>query len=101
MPMSSDTILAALDQIEAAIDRKYGVLTPKRLLPPESTSYPIPLRAAQHIKWLVTETRRMVREDPSRREKIMRWLAFAQGWAWTVGLTSIEELKDANRSPGG
>lgn len=99
MPMTQMTLLDALDHIDSAIKDRYGNVEPRRLEAPESTSYPIPVRAAQHVRWLVRESKRMVAEQPERREKIMRWLAFCQGWAWTTGLASIDDLKEANRPP--
>lgn len=32
-----------------------------------------------------------------RREKLMRWLGFAQGILWNIGAYTLEELKDHNQ----
>jgi hypothetical protein len=97
--MTDMTILTALDHIDSAIKYRFGAVEPKRLTEPESRMYPSHERAAQHIKFMINETRRLLAEHPEKREKIMRWLAFCQGWIWTMGIVSIDDLKDANRPP--
>lgn len=99
MPMTEMTILTALDHIDSAIKFRFGIVEPKRLTEPETRMYPGHERAAQHIKFMVNEARKMLHENPGKREKIMRWLAFGQCWIWTMGLASIDDLKDANRPP--
>ena len=37
-------------------------------------------------------------KDPTKTEKLMRWLGFAQGVLWAEGVYKLEELKDHNRS---
>ena len=34
----------------------------------------------------------------NRRDKAFRWLGFVQGILWSVGLVTIDELKNQNRS---
>lgn len=97
--MTDMTIMTALDHIDSAIKYRFGPVEPKRLTAPESRMYPSHERAAQHIKFMVNEAKRMLVETPEKREKIMRWLAFGQCWVWTLGLASIDDLKDANRPP--
>lgn len=33
------------------------------------------------------------------RDKAMRWLCFVQGCLWSLGVKSIAQMKDDNRSP--
>jgi hypothetical protein len=39
------------------------------------------------------EASRMIREEPWRREKVMRWLGFIQGAMWAGGYISIDTGK--------
>lgn len=113
MPMTQVSILTALDHIDRAIRFRFGVIEAQHL-PVGQSSYPTlttneghinedtspdHLTAARHIKYVVDEARRMVLDHSERRETIMRRLAFCQGWLWSLGLSSIDELKDSNRPP--
>jgi hypothetical protein len=48
-----------------------------------------------HLYFMTQEGKRLV--DQGRTEKSMRWLGFAQGSLWGLGITSIAEQKDINR----
>lgn len=99
MPMTQVSILTALDHIDSAIKFQFGGIEPKHLGPGEGTDYPGHERAAQHIKCVVDDARKMLMDGSDRRETVMRRLAFCQGWIWTMGIVSIDDLKDANRPP--
>ena len=54
------------------------------------------LELLQHLLFMCEEIPRLL--DAGKREKAMRWLGFAQGLAWALGIVpTIAELKDANR----
>ena len=54
------------------------------------------LELLQHLLFMCEEIPRLLDQD--KREKAMRWLGFAQGLAWSLGIVpTIAELKDANR----
>lgn len=40
---------------------------------------------------------REIAADPTRSEKLMRWLGFAQGVLWAEGYYTLEELKRHNQ----
>lgn len=50
----------------------------------------------EHIHWMCLEIPRLASENV---EKAMRWLGFAQGALWALGIHTIEQMKDDNRSP--
>lgn len=51
----------------------------------------------EHMAYLCKEGTRMAKEEPERREKVMRWLGFVQGYVWACRMTTVEELKDMNK----
>lgn len=50
---------------------------------------------ARHLLYMVDECKKFLKN--SQREKVMRWLGFIQGTLWTMGLSNIETLKEANK----
>lgn len=50
----------------------------------------------QHLLWLCVAGRQLV--DEGRTDKAMRWLGFVQGCLFAVGISTIAELKEANRA---
>lgn len=63
-------------------------------LQPERNDRPDVLSRAKHVLWMALETRDLV--DADRMEKAFRWLGFIQGWLWTVGIYTVDELKSHN-----
>lgn len=49
----------------------------------------------EHAAWMIAQAIDFY--DAGRVEKAMRWLGFAQGCVWALGLAEIDELKEANR----
>lgn len=48
-----------------------------------------------HVLGMLPKMREFVAEG--RRDKLMRWLGFAQGVLWSAGVYSLEDLKNHNR----
>ena len=59
---------------------------------------PLPADAMRHAHWMCVELARMAL-DPANRDKVNRWLGFAQGVLWVTGLYSIDEMREHNRDP--
>lgn len=51
-----------------------------------------------HARWMCQEAKRFLDENPCKIEKANRWLGCVQWSLWILGLVSLEELKDMNRS---
>ena len=51
-----------------------------------------------HLASMLGKMRAFLREG--RREKLMRWLGFAQGVLWCDGIYTIEELMQHNMADG-
>lgn len=49
----------------------------------------------EHVAWMLCKVSEFY--EAGRTEKAMRWLGFAQGFVWSRGYATIDELKDANR----
>lgn len=98
MPMTQITLMTAFDHIEQLIVNRYGGLSPKRLDQPGELPSDGP-SAASHILWLVKTAKDSLSTGAYNREKLMRWLGFAQGWAWTTKQATIQDFRDANRPP--
>jgi hypothetical protein len=47
-----------------------------------------------HCYWMLYQMEDMLEED--KMGKVMRWLGFVQGFLWTSGYFTIEELKEHN-----
>lgn len=52
------------------------------------------LAGIDHCLWMCKTALAMPEED---RDKAMRWLCFVQGFCWSVGIFSIDEMRDQNR----
>lgn len=89
--MENAKIIEALQLHAKQMEERFigGSTPPERN--PEATSSSAQIR---HMKWMVEEATRLVREG--HREKAMRWLGFIQGGLWVMGLSSIEESRQAN-----
>lgn len=48
-----------------------------------------------HVKWMMEQVPQYI--DMGKRERAMRWLGFAQGFLWSQGYVSIEELRSINK----
>lgn len=51
----------------------------------------------EHVAWMLTKIPEFL--AAGRREKAMRWLGFVQGYLWSRGFASIDEMKEWNRAP--
>jgi hypothetical protein len=51
-----------------------------------------------HLRWMCLAGCGFV--DAGRLDKANRWLGFIQGALWSLGVTSIDEMKDWNRPTG-
>jgi hypothetical protein len=51
----------------------------------------------KHVLWMLEEIPKMYDQSIDDRYdgKIHRWLGFVQGWMWSVGLMSINELRES------
>jgi len=49
-----------------------------------------------HVATMFPRMRELIEEN--RIEKCMRWIGFIQGWLWTIGAYSLDELKNHSRS---
>lgn len=47
-----------------------------------------------HLVWMATEA---LTWGPERLEKKFRWLGFVQGVMWSLGDSSVDELKNVNK----
>jgi len=48
-----------------------------------------------HLRWMITEINSFMEED--RMYKANRWLGFIQGMLFSMGISTLQELKDHNR----
>lgn len=58
------------------------------------------LAQRSHLLWMCLEAKTFVADEtPSAAslEKAMRWLGFLQGALWSLGVYSIDQMKDDNR----
>lgn len=53
--------------------------------------------AKRHVLSVCDRLLAMVRDEPDRREKIMRWYGFLQGAMWMLGYFTVDQLKDHSR----
>jgi len=83
-----------LEQIRLAAS-KYRQLLPIKV---EKTNdqkvFPRPNENLQHCAWMCDQ----IISGSLDREKAMRWLCFVQGCLWTLGIKTIAEMKDDNRT---
>ena len=49
----------------------------------------------RHLMWMLEE---IIRMPNDRFEKANRWLGFVQGSMWSLGIRSVDEMRDDNRS---
>lgn len=49
--------------------------------------------ARQHALSVCERLLEMTRDEPERREKIMRWYGFLQGAMWMMGEFTVDQLK--------
>jgi hypothetical protein len=96
--MTTMTILDSLDYVASKVYEASPDARPEKFTGPVR-SYPADARAANHILWMIADCKRLLIETVDNRERIMRHLGFCQGWLWTKGLTTIEELRESNRPP--
>lgn len=99
MPMSQKKIVEALGKLRALVSSNGGS-QPIRLQEDErslNVSDLSPHQVKNHLRFMIEDAERMIRQEPYHREKVMRWLGNVQGCCWLLGLASIEELKDMNR----
>lgn len=48
----------------------------------------------EHLEWMVKELRREWPRNSWHPEKKQRWLGFIQGWLWTRGFVTVEDLRE-------
>jgi hypothetical protein len=58
------------------------------------------LDALSHAAWMCSELRRLGAGNENQRAKMARWLGFIQGVLWTLGVYSIDEMRDHNLGKG-
>lgn len=100
--MTDDKILEVIDFLETDVNVRWPKIKPaeKKFLAVQGL---LPEHVA-HIKTMFPRMREMLVESQSgheidraaRREKVMRWLGFIQGWFWAGGAFSIDELGRMN-----
>ncbi len=56
-------------------------------------SRPASRETDQHLRWMVKEA---MSWGPERADKLSRWLGFVQGCLWSMGLYTIENLRQVN-----
>lgn len=87
------------EQVLAAVEKYEKILGGRADLPPTrfSTNGLLPSRTdcLRHALWMTRELRKHL--SGGKVEKAMRWLGFVQGVLWSLGVVSIEEMKDDNR----
>jgi hypothetical protein len=97
--MTPQQVRDALDIYEKTL--KGEEATPVRCAT-EMAGHPDSVRL-NHLLWMVGETRTFLdrlagdRDDRGDREKAMRWLGFIQGGLWSLGVSTIDEMKNHNR----
>lgn len=116
--MTDEKIQEAIDRIEGLVVQrlefigydKERIKTPLRFDPTVSVDYSSHYgsnedAAAEHVLWMTREMSKMhragiacsePRDSFAAREKVMRWLGFAQGVLWFAGLATIDELRKMN-----
>lgn len=52
-----------------------------------------------HCRWMVSRIPGLLEEG--RIDKANRWLGFVQGYLWTTGVYSIEEMREHNKPDEG
>jgi hypothetical protein len=105
MSMTAEKTKEALTNL-AAICRKHDAMTPHRLdgscvCRCDLTTIFGPGRRVtthqlNHLLFMVIEAQKLV--DENRTAKSMRWLGFVQGALWGLGLVSIDNMKELNRT---
>jgi hypothetical protein len=82
------------DVARAAEDARQRVLTRFGPTDPIERGHP-----TEHVLYMLARVDEFM--AAGRREKAMRWLGFVQGWLWASGMSSIDDLKNANRPEAG
>lgn len=86
------------------ISEKYATILTGMGIIPNNRDTSLTIRPAEpdalaHCLWMCGEIEGMVKVG--NRDKAVRWLCFIQGVLWTLGIQSVDSMRDDNRSIGG
>lgn len=95
MSMTEQRILTVLDKYENAVLSVIDDCGPVRI--DHTLETHDKQQTLAHVYWMLLEMRGMLQDTDCDREKIMRWLGFAQGVLWTLEVLTIERMKEDNR----
>jgi hypothetical protein len=85
-------IQQAVTKYRALIQELFPTMKPQRV----STGDHTKLETLAHVLYMLEQIESFL-PHPEHREKMMRWLGFAQGILWSERLYTLEDLKDHNR----
>lgn len=83
-----------LKQIQE-VAAKYRKMLPAAEVVNDERICPRPLENFRHCAWMCDK----IISGEFDQDKAMRWLCFVQGCLWSLGVKTINEMKDDNRSP--
>lgn len=95
--MTDEKLLEVIDFLETDVNMRWPDIKPaeKKWLALQGLTK----EHVAHIKSMFPRMREFIAEG--RREKVMRWLGFIQGWFWAGGAFSVEELGRMNMPEDG
>lgn len=82
-----------LDQIREVATR-YKEILPEGKKSDLQHTFPLSRESAEHCSWMCDQ---IISKDFDR-DKAMRWLCFVQGCLWILGLRSVDNMREDNRS---
>ena len=97
--MYDEHIERIIEDMEAWLYENFPTVVPEKIDTSKylTLEYPSDELAVGHLKFMLSEMKGMdYQEDSDSREKLMRWLGFAQGALWARGYQSIDGFREMN-----
>lgn len=92
--MNQEQIEYAIDTIDSFLEEHYPNVVPDQVLNDRWL-----MQEIAHLKFMIPQMRELAGfspDDHETREKLMRWLGFAQGALWGIEHFTINQLREMN-----
>lgn len=92
--MNQEQIEYTIDTIDSFLETHYPNIEAKRILDGRWL-----MDEYAHLKYMIPQMRELAgcsHDDQKSREKLMRWIGFAQGALWGIEHFTINDFRDMN-----
>jgi hypothetical protein len=91
MKMTEDRVRFSVQQLEKVFLEHWP-----EAIPYQAAEVSMPVNRVGHMLWMCKQILLFLQDG--RREKALCWLGWVQGAVWAMGVLTIEEMKQDNKS---